>query len=279
MRPGAAVGRPPRRRPRIDVDQQLALRVKARAEVIPTLRHNLAGVLGGWGLAPTVDDALLVAGELVVHALACEPREFEVAVSHGHGRLLIEVATVVTPRPTRNLAGVMFGGYGPVLVQALSLDWGWAPHPGGRCVWALLAVHRAPTRLHSAARAPRVAPAVLGHLPAPGLSALIERVLGTWDTKRPESLPRVADAQQATHLLLVHLRPLMRDIDERTSRLPRSAAARQAAEQALAEARRRLDWPSGMDRLAAVGHAQRLARSARRLLRVRFDLNQTRKLP
>lgn len=278
VRLDAVGGRPPRRRPRIDAKQRLVLRIKARAEAVPRLRHNLAGVLGGWGLGHAVDDALLVAGELVVHTLACGPRELELTVSHGRGRLLVEVASLAPTRPPRNLAGVMFGGCGHVIVQALSVDWGWVPHQGGRCVWALLAVHRAPTHPHSAARAPRVAPAVLGPLPAPGLSALIDRVLGTWNTRRPETLPRVADAQQAAHLLMVHLRPLMEDVGERASRLSRSAAARQASEQALAEARRRLEWPSGMDQLAAVGHAQRLARSARCLLRVRFDLDQARRL-
>jgi hypothetical protein len=275
--PGAPVGRPLQRHPRFHAERSFAVRAEARAEAVPGLRHTLVDTLGTWGLAHAVDDATLVAGELLVRTLHRGATEVELAVGHAPGRLLVEViGTAPAGLPRRPVPPDMIGGHGTALVQALSLDWAWAPHHQDRCGWALLDVRGGPAPCLTGADPRSVRSVAPGLLPAPGLAELIARVLTAWNPRRPETLPLAADARQAAALLIGHLRPLTDTIAERASRLSQSSAARRAAELAVAEACGALARVSGTDRLAAVDHAQRLARSVRCLLRVRYYLSEER---
>ncbi|QIB42677.1 DUF6415 family natural product biosynthesis protein [Streptomyces aureoverticillatus] len=243
---------------------------------VPEMRHTLTDALRTWGLGQMADVVVLVATELVTNALLHAAPCGDVALSHGHGLLFVEVADSSATAPVRARARSGSEERGLALVRSLSQDWGWVPRRHGKRVWALLAIRGSELVLRHMETAQRSAhQTVVDALPADrGLATTIDRVLTVWNPRRPASLPRAVDARRVSALLAGHLQLLVDDTTRRADRLPRLSAARQVAEQAVGEARRRLSWAPGPDLPAAVGHAQRLARSVRSLLLVRRTLDE-----
>lgn len=96
--------------------------------------------------AALVEDGQLVLGELVsnavVHARVSPGREIAVRFEMLHGHLRIEVHDASSEKPAiRRVTGQDdSSGRGLNLVEALSLEWGCVPRPGGigKIVWALV---------------------------------------------------------------------------------------------------------------------------------------------
>ena len=106
---------------------------RARALVRETLRD--------WGLAGLVDDAALVVTELVTNAVIHGGSSLRLQLSHGAGAFRIEVVDdgegTPEPQPPDTDAE---GGRGIMLVDAMASSWGVESVPGGKMVWAELAI-------------------------------------------------------------------------------------------------------------------------------------------
>ena len=91
-----------------------------------------------------VDDAVLVADELVTNALlhAAGPRRCRVDLAHDGRRLRIEVDDAAPDRHPRLQTPDRSGGRGLVLLQRLTSAWGVQYHSGHKTVWAELALNR-----------------------------------------------------------------------------------------------------------------------------------------
>ncbi|WP_344591778.1 ATP-binding protein [Actinomadura vinacea] len=115
--------------------------------------------LAAWGLGRLVDDAVLIAGELVANAVACTPeREIRVQFAREEAAVLLAVwdssdaMPVVSPVKELTLDDIEpdaralddghddgTGGWGLPIVQALSDECGvWRTEPLGKWVWTRL---------------------------------------------------------------------------------------------------------------------------------------------
>lgn len=92
------------------------------------------------GAAELVDDAVLVAGELLANALQHGRAPVDLTVSASPDRVRIDVADASPRTPVRPQASTTnMTGRGLALVQALCARWGVRPGPGvGKTVWAEL---------------------------------------------------------------------------------------------------------------------------------------------
>jgi anti-sigma regulatory factor (Ser/Thr protein kinase) len=114
-------------------DRRVESPAEARSWLVSFLREREVD-------AATLGDAVLVVSELVTNALR-----------HGDGRTVLRATLTATevqlsvtdsgdgeprvlpPEPGR------VGGLGLIVVDRLTMEWGVAPFPGGKTVWALLA--------------------------------------------------------------------------------------------------------------------------------------------
>jgi len=127
--------------------------LEAEATAPGAARRFLQHTLRGWALDPLVDDATIIASELVTNALkygAPTGPPFELSSSMqlvllGHPRRLTLVVTQSSvgepsPVPSDGLVETLAeSGHGLHIVTALSASWGWARlATGGTAVWATL---------------------------------------------------------------------------------------------------------------------------------------------
>ena len=97
------------------------------------LRHQLRELLGSWRLPPdAVDDAVLIADELVRNAVVHAATTFHVSVTLRGSLLHIAVADRCTRPPRRRAER----GRGLRIVTHTALRWGWREHETGKTVWA-----------------------------------------------------------------------------------------------------------------------------------------------
>ncbi|GAA3371216.1 hypothetical protein GCM10020367_20980 [Streptomyces sannanensis] len=136
----------PRERPKMPARSQMSLGLVGELSEVPRVRRELRAILYAWRVPRAIDDAMLVAGELIANAVVhAGGRDIELVASYGGGLLLIEVRDF-SEKPPRPVAdpGEATGGRGLALVHALTSDWGWTILAGGaKCTWALLAVRGA----------------------------------------------------------------------------------------------------------------------------------------
>ncbi len=123
-----------------------AMRVRHEPASAALVRHGLAADLTAQGiLADSVDEAVLVASELVGnairHAVAGEQGELDVRWGLDGDEVLISVGDHAPGRPTLRRVGVDEpSGRGLAIVDALARDWGVDEDGDGKRVWARLAV-------------------------------------------------------------------------------------------------------------------------------------------
>ena len=89
------------------------------------------------GLPQLIDDAQLLASELVTNAVqhACGPIKVRASLSEGFVRIEVsDCATANAPAP-RHAAPTDEGGRGMELVEKLSVRWGWQTSPEAKVVW------------------------------------------------------------------------------------------------------------------------------------------------
>ncbi|WP_158633127.1 ATP-binding protein [Amycolatopsis sp. WAC 01376] len=106
------------------------------------VRHGVREVLGRYrGL--TVDDAVLVADELVsnAHRHGDAPRACRVGITHQGRCLRIEVDDA-SPRQPRRRTPDGSGGRGLMLIDRLSSTWGVQNYADHKTVWVELALNR-----------------------------------------------------------------------------------------------------------------------------------------
>ncbi|MBT2510324.1 ATP-binding protein [Streptomyces sp. ISL-98] len=124
----------------------MAMRLEGDVSEVQRARRDVSRVLAAWRIPRAIDDALLVANELVANALVHTGGDgIELVATYGDGLLLVEVrdASDEPPSPVAD-AGLDVCGRGLAMVHALSSDWGWTRRAeGGKSTWALLAVRRA----------------------------------------------------------------------------------------------------------------------------------------
>jgi anti-sigma regulatory factor (Ser/Thr protein kinase) len=131
---------------RQDADGRNTMAVFTRDVVsVASARDWLARFLKGHHVPARVTaDAILVVSELVTNALrhglgeivargSIDDRELRVSVTDSGD----ELPRTLPLDPTR------VGGLGLVVVGEVSSDWGVSPFPGGKTVWATLALHQA----------------------------------------------------------------------------------------------------------------------------------------
>ena len=108
----------------------------ARRFVAETFRH--------WGFHHLVDDACLVVSELVTNAVRHARSDIAVALSRISGAVLVAVADADPRPPTRRCPEPdEVGGRGLQMVEALARTWDCMVVPGGKVVWADLALDEA----------------------------------------------------------------------------------------------------------------------------------------
>jgi anti-sigma regulatory factor (Ser/Thr protein kinase) len=102
-------------------------------------RHFLAETLDAWGGAPngSYDDAALIVTEFAVNAIKHAKSGFTLSLDRHDDGLRITVGDADPRPPVRRTADPnATTGRGLILVDAVAAEWGWAPHPGGKLVWA-----------------------------------------------------------------------------------------------------------------------------------------------
>ncbi|MBB1151861.1 ATP-binding protein [Amycolatopsis sp. DR6-1] len=90
--------------------------------------------------ADAVADLRLVLDEMVCNAMRHARPPSELTLSLRGDRILIEVSDSL-PDLARSRGGYAGGGRGLVLIDAIAERWGQSPRPGGKTVWAELALH------------------------------------------------------------------------------------------------------------------------------------------
>jgi anti-sigma regulatory factor (Ser/Thr protein kinase) len=86
--------------------------------------------------APIRQDIELIAAELVANAVIHGKPPFELTLVVRGGTARVEVRDHSPQMPRATEPGEDGGGYGLVLVEALSASWGATPMPPGKVVWA-----------------------------------------------------------------------------------------------------------------------------------------------
>lgn len=130
-----------------------ALELGALPGAVPSARLHTWVVLTAWGLAGVAETAELVVSELVTNAVTAAaaapaggvPAPVRLRLSaRMNGQRVdavhVEVwdAASALPRPGRDAPPDEPGGWGLVLVEAVSQRWGSYPANGGKVVWAVL---------------------------------------------------------------------------------------------------------------------------------------------
>lgn len=105
------------------------------------IRRLLRDLLSGHG-GLVVDDAILVADELVSNALqhGAAPRSCRLILTHDGARVRIEVDDS-SPRDPRLRPPDHTGGRGLILVDRLASRWGFDRHDSHKTVWAELTLN------------------------------------------------------------------------------------------------------------------------------------------
>jgi anti-sigma regulatory factor (Ser/Thr protein kinase) len=102
-------------------------------------RRWLAGVLENWPIEPSrVNDAALVLSEFVTNAILHGAGDVVCHLSHLAGALCIGTTDLGTELPHVVESPERTGGFGLHIVDRIAQDWGVAPFPGGKLVWALI---------------------------------------------------------------------------------------------------------------------------------------------
>lgn len=98
-------------------------------------------VLADWGILEILDEALIIAAELVTNAAKLGD-VFHFSLSQRNGTALIEVTDSSEALPDRQPNSLdRVDGRGLLLVAACSNDWGWRlEEQGGKTVWAIAGV-------------------------------------------------------------------------------------------------------------------------------------------
>lgn len=98
-----------------------------------------------WDLGNLTAPATLIASELVsnVVAHAHTMMTLEIRRQDRHLWLTVRDGSSAPPVPRREPGATTPGGFGLRLVAFSSADWGWWPEPGGKAVWATLALDEA----------------------------------------------------------------------------------------------------------------------------------------
>ena len=113
--------------------------VPRRPEASRRLRSLLwASFAGGDGDLDRLDDAALVLSELVGNAVRhAEGPTMQVRLRRSGDVLRLAVHDS-SPRPpvARDATDEDESGRGMLIIEALSVRWGWEPQPGGKAVWA-----------------------------------------------------------------------------------------------------------------------------------------------
>jgi hypothetical protein len=94
--------------------------------------------LAHWSIRDIIDNALIIAAELVANAVKMGD-VFRITVSRQGGTVLIEVWDPSEAAPDRRRRSIdRVDGRGLLLVDACSKDWGWRlEETGGKTVWAV----------------------------------------------------------------------------------------------------------------------------------------------
>lgn len=116
-------------------------------ESVPAARHFVVDVLHSWGCDELSADAALIVSELATNALHHAGSPFRAVVDRRQGGLRIGVEDATdTPLERREAAHDDISGRGVGIVEALSRRWGFNPVPGGKVVWAELALSSSHSR-------------------------------------------------------------------------------------------------------------------------------------
>ena len=115
------------------LDQTLPNDLRAPREA----RLAISRFLTGAGLPQLVDDAQLLASELVTNAIrhACGPVQVSARLSEGFVRIEVCDSSEDTAPAPRHAGPDDEGGRGMELVEKLSVRWGWQSTPGRKVVW------------------------------------------------------------------------------------------------------------------------------------------------
>ena len=120
------------------LDQTLPNDLRAPREA----RLAISQFLTRAGLPQLVDDAQLLASELVTNAVqhACGPIKVRASLSEGFVRIEVSDSATATAPARRRAAPTDEGGRGMELVEKLSVRWGWKVTPENKVVWLDLRV-------------------------------------------------------------------------------------------------------------------------------------------
>jgi hypothetical protein len=157
------------------VDQ---LNLAAVVTAVSCSRHFVRVTLTKWGAAQLLDDALLVASELVTNAVKAagivEPNPrwgdleslalLAVRLIGLDNSVIIEVWDVSPAEPRVTAAAPDEEGHGLVIVRHLATRWGSYPHRTGKVAWAELAVSAWDEAVHRALPDPAVLERVISGL-------------------------------------------------------------------------------------------------------------------
>jgi anti-sigma regulatory factor (Ser/Thr protein kinase) len=111
----------------------------ASLEHVSDARSFVGETVAAWTIGACDEDIRLVTSELVANAVVHARTPFTVGVSWTGNIVLIEVTdgSKVFSLRKHHTSGLP-GGLGLLLVQALSMRWGWDATRQGKTVWAIL---------------------------------------------------------------------------------------------------------------------------------------------
>jgi anti-sigma regulatory factor (Ser/Thr protein kinase) len=108
---------------------------------VPAARRFVVETLASWGADAVRTDAALVTSELATNAVEHAVSAFRVDVVRTHDAVRIALEDVGPSLPeVKAAAPDDFGGRGVAIVVRLARRWGCDPAPGGKVVWAELAL-------------------------------------------------------------------------------------------------------------------------------------------
>jgi anti-sigma regulatory factor (Ser/Thr protein kinase) len=122
-----------------DDTQSAEVRVPDRLDSVPATRAFLTRLLDGWGVEdPVIDDASLLATELMANAVKQGTGTVELRVEAENGLLHVAVHDDADATPVVTHASpVSTNGRGLWIVQSIAHDWGTEPdgEEHGKTVW------------------------------------------------------------------------------------------------------------------------------------------------